>query len=53
MGKYSMFGALTYLLLSEIVVDLNINHCLLVQWFAMFIMGMIDMRSYKKLQVKN
>lgn len=46
----SMFGALTYLLLSEVVADLSINHCLLVQWIALFVMGMIDMRSYKKLQ---
>lgn len=49
----SMFGALAYLLLSEVVADLSINHCLLIQWIASFVMGMIDMRSYKKLQVKS
>lgn len=46
----SMFGALTYLLLNEINFDISINVCLLVQWIAIFIMGMIDMQSYKKLQ---
>lgn len=43
----SMFGALTYILLDN--TNISINHCLLIQWMAMLVMGMIDMRSFKKL----
>lgn len=46
-----MLGTILYLILSEIDLNISINNCLLIQWIAMFIMGMIDMRSYKKLTI--
>ena len=46
----SMFGAL----LAVVVVNANsmisVNHCLVLQWFAMLTMGLIDMRAYRKLR---
>ena len=46
----SMFGAL----LAVVVVNANsmisVNNCLVLQWFAMLTMGLIDMRAYRKLR---
>ena len=51
MGAYdmyaSMFGSLTALILTN--NNISINNCLILQWFALFIMGIIDIRAYKRL----